>query len=335
MQVRLIRMAALAVLASVAVAGCGKYSISNIRSLKAFQDANSLYRKADYEAAIVRYEDAVRFNPDLGFAYFFLGNSYDSLYKPARQGEPENDANLPKAVENYRLAIQKMADATDPKEQEIRKLAYEFLIAAYGIDKLNDFEEAEPVAREMIAMEPDNPANYQALAGLYENQGMYEEAEAEFTNAINLNPSDPFGYQMLAGYYNRQGEFEKTMEAFMARAEMEPNNPEAWHTMSSFYQEKVFRDKTLPRAKQIEYINLGLEADDKALALNPEYFEALTYKNILLRMKAGFETTAAGQQALIDEADALRDRAMELQAQQQLDASAAAAAGSGGGGGGQ
>ena len=87
---------------SVGAAGCGKYSISNIRSLKAFQDANALYKKGEYSRAALRYTDAVTLNPDLGFAYFFLGNSYDNLYKPGRRGEAENDANLPKAAENYR-----------------------------------------------------------------------------------------------------------------------------------------------------------------------------------------------------------------------------------------
>ena len=118
MQGRWIRAAAL--IAGLAVAaGCGKYSISNIRSLKAFQDANNLYKKREYSAAAVRYQDAVRFNPDLGFAYFFLGNSYDNLYKPNKKGAPENEANLHKAVENYRIAIDKMANVTEPKEKEI------------------------------------------------------------------------------------------------------------------------------------------------------------------------------------------------------------------------
>jgi tetratricopeptide (TPR) repeat protein len=330
MQVRFIRMAAVAVLLSIAAAGCGKYSISNIRSLKAFKDANTLYRKADYRAAIERYEASVSFNPDLGFAYFFLGNSYDMLYKPTRKGEPENDANLPKAVENYRIAIEKLGASEDPQEREILKRSYEFLIAAYGSDKLDDFSKAEPVAREMIAVEPDNPANYQALGGLYERQERFDEAEAEFKKAIDVSPSDPYGYQMLAGYYNRLGQFEKTMEAFNARAEMEPNNPEAWHTMATFYQDNTSRNKSLSRAKQLEYITKGIEADDRALSLNPDYFEALTYKNILLRMAANLERNPAEQKRMIEEADRLRNRALEIQSQQQAaTAEAAKAAGSG------
>jgi tetratricopeptide (TPR) repeat protein len=326
-------MAAFAVMLSIAAAGCGKYSISNIRSLKAFQDANNLYKKGDYRAAIERYEASVRFNPDLGFAYFFLGNSYDNLYKASRKGEPENDANLGKAVENYRLAIQKLANTTDPQELEIRKRSYEFLILTYGSDKLDDFSKAEPIAREMIAVEPDNPTNYHNLGGLYEARGMYEEALAEFQKAVDVNPNDPYSYQMLAGFYNRQAQFDKTMEAFAQRAAMEPNNPEAWHTMATFYYDKALRDKTLPRAKQLEYVTKGIEADDKALALNPDYFEALSYKNILLRMLADPQLTrsAAEQKRLLDEADRLRNRALEIQKQQGEGAGGGAAAGSGAG----
>src|SRR4029450_7952577 len=82
MRARIIRLAVLVVAVAVGAAACGKYSISNIRSLKAFQDANALYKKGEYSRAAQRYTDAVTLNPDLGFAYFFLGNSYDNLYKP-------------------------------------------------------------------------------------------------------------------------------------------------------------------------------------------------------------------------------------------------------------
>lgn len=319
MHVRLTRVAALiAGIALVAplAAGCGKYSISNIRSLKAFQDANHLYKRREYSAAIERYQDAVRFNPDLGFAYFFLGNSYDNLYKPTRKDDPENVANLHKAVENYRMAIDKMQNVTEPKEKEIRKYSYEYLIAAYGSDKLNDFSKAEPVARELIALEPQEAYNYHLLGRLYEEQGMYQQAEDQFRKAIDLSPNDPSGYQMLAGYYFRQGDFEKTMAAFRERADREPNNPEAWHTIGTYYQDMVFRDKNLSRAKGREYTLLGIEAEDKALELNPEFYEALVFKGILLLQQAVFETNPAVQKQLTEQATALRLQHEEIKRKQ-------------------
>src|SRR6478672_10967418 len=89
-------------------AACGKYSINNLRATQAFQPANEQYKEAEWKSAIPEYPRAVTLNPHLGYAYFCLGNCYDNLYKPTTKGEPENDANLTKAVENYNLAINKL-----------------------------------------------------------------------------------------------------------------------------------------------------------------------------------------------------------------------------------
>ena len=319
MRARFIQVAVLVAAVSVGAAGCGKYSISNIRSLKAFQDANALYKKGEYSRAAARYTDAVTLNPELGFAYFFLGNSYDNLYKPGRRGEPENDANLPKAAENYRLAVEKLSASTDPKEKEIRKLAFEYLIAVYGPDKLNDFSKAEPVAKQLISLDPNEPTSYHLLGRMYEDVGRYEEAEEMLQKAISLRPNDALGYALLAGYYNRQGQFEKTIEAWKTRAKAEPSNPEAWHTIAVYYFEKVHRDTAWVkdnRAKALEYVIDGIESENKALALNAQYFEALSYKNILLRQQAYFEKDPAKQKQLLQEADVLKAKAEDLQKKQ-------------------
>ncbi len=297
MRARFIQVAVVVISVSVAAAGCGKYSISNIRSLKAFQDANVLYKKGEYSRAAVRYTDAVTLNPDLGFAYFFLGNSYDNLYKPGRRGEPENDANLPKAAENYRLAVEKMSGSTDPKEQEIRKLAFEYLIAVYGPEKLNDFSKAEPVARQLIAIDPNEPTGYQTLGRMYEDVGRYEEAEQMIQKAISLRPNDALGYMLLAGYYNRQGEFDKTIDAWKARAKAEPNNPEAWHTIAVYYFDKLHRDAAFVkdnRARALEYVLDGIETENKALALNSRVLRGLGLQEHPAP-PAGFAREGSGQ----------------------------------------
>ena len=314
MQFRFTRIVVLAVGLAVAASACGKYSISSIRSLKAFKDGAGLYQKGAYRDAVPLFENAIALNPEFGFSYFFLGNSYDSLYKASRKGEPENDAMLPKAVENYRKAIEKLSTSAEPQAAQFRKLSYEYLIAAYGSDKLNDFSQAEPLAKELIAFAPNEPTNYQALAKLYEDQGQYDEAEAMFQKATEVKPDDPTGYQLLAGYYNRQGQFDKTIEAFQRRAAMEPNNPEAWHTVGTYYYDKVLRDKSLAKDIGKKYVLNGIKAEDTALALNPNYFEAVTYKNLLIRLQANLDP--ANSKSLLIEADKLRDRALALQAKQ-------------------
>jgi hypothetical protein len=58
-----------------------------------------------------------------------------------------------------------------------------------------------------------------------------------------------------------------------------------------------------------------LAAEDKALALKPDYIDALTYKNLLLRLQANLEKDPKVQKELLSEADKLRDRAIQLQKQ--------------------
>ena len=320
MQSRFIRLILFVVAVCGVAAGCGKYSIGNIRSAKAFQDANAMYKKADYKGAVERYEDSIRFNPELGFAYFFLGNSYDQMYRPAKKGDKENDNYLQLAAQHYRTAIDKLATTKDPKEQEIRRYSFEYLIALYAADKLNDFSKAEPVAKELINVDPTNQAPYQMLARLYEDQGRFEEAEAFLLQAIDKAPKESTGYQLLAGFYNRQGEFEKTMAAWNKRAEMEPNNPEAWHTIGVYYQDKVFKDKKLSRDVGKDYAIKGIAAEDKALAINPEYTDAMVYKNILMRHQALYERDPKVQKQLSDDAEKLLQKAMALQKKQTADA---------------
>jgi hypothetical protein len=55
-----------------------------------------------------------------------------------------------------------------------------------------------------------------------------------------------------------------------------------------------------------------MEAIDKAIKIRPDYVEAIVYKNLLLRLQANLETNPARQQALIKQADQLRDQADEI-----------------------
>jgi tetratricopeptide (TPR) repeat protein len=292
-----------------ATAGCGKYSYGNLKAMKAFKDANLAYQAQDWKKAVARYEDAIRSNPELNAGgvtpYFFLANSYDNLYKPARAGEAENDSYIQKAIENYKISAQKDTG-------QMRTRAMEYLVAAYGPEKLNDPAQAEPLVNQMIQMDPNEAANYFYLAQIYENAGRYEDAEQTLLKAKGVKPNDPVVYTTLSGFYNRQGDFPKTMEALHQAADLEPNNPEGYHRLAVFYWEKAFRDHRLAKPEKVKYLQQGVDAEDKALSLNPNYAEALTYKNILLRLQANETTDLKERERLLREADRLRERAIEL-----------------------
>jgi len=298
---------------SVASIGCAK--VGEIKAKKAFKSANQAYQAQDYKKAAALYEETVEADPGLAQAYFYLGNSYDNLYKPSKKGEPENDALLTKAVDNYQKASEKLASSTEPANKKLGTLSLQYLVASYGLDKLNDPAKAEPVVQKMIQLEPGEPANYFALAKIYEDAGAYEEAEKVLQMAKEAKPSDPTVYMTLAGYYNRQGRFDKTIEALEERAQKEPNNPEAFYTIATYYWDEAYRDFKLKENEKREYVGKGVEAVDHALQIKPDYTEALVYKNLLLRLQANLEKDPAKQQQLLKEADRLRDKAQELRKQ--------------------
>jgi tetratricopeptide (TPR) repeat protein len=283
--------------AAIGLAGAGTSACNYLGTLKAqmaFKDANAAYQTQDYKKAIEKYKEALQHKPDLAVAYFYLGNSYDNLYKPARKGEPANDANLTEAVNYYRKATETIED---PK---LRKLSYEYLLNSYGAEKLNDPTQAEPIVRKMIEMEPDEPSNYYALAKIYEDAGNYEEAEKMLIAARDRRPKDSTTYMQLAGFYN----------------------PEAYYTIATYLWDKTFRDFRLKDAEKRTYVEKGIEATDKAIAIKDDYLEAIVYKGLLLRLQANLEKDRAKQQALLREADALRDRAKALQKAKQAGAGA-------------
>ena len=304
-----LRFSTLLVVASVSVSlvSCGY--IGTLQARKIFKDANSLYSRQDYRAAAEKYEEVISNDPNLTTAYFYLGNSYDNLYKSSAAGELENDQFIQSAIEAYRISSER---ETDPA---LRKLSLQYLAAAYGPDKLNDPGSAEPIIRNMIELEPNESGNYFVLSKIYEDSGRYDDAEGTLNKAKAANPGDPAVYLQLAGFYNRLGEFELTIEALTERAMREDTNPEAYYTIATFYWEKAFRDFRLTDEEKLDHILKGLEAVDKAIALKDDYMEALTYKNILLRMEANMEKDQDRVKVLIAEADELRDRAEELRAQ--------------------
>jgi len=295
------RRALLAIIAvATFAAACGQ--VGELRARKAFKDANQKYQAGDYKAAADLYEETIKANPDANQAYFYLGNSYENQFKAAKKGEPANDEFLNKAVKNYELSAQKLANATDPNDKLLARRSLEYLALVYGADKLNDPSKAEPIVQKMIDIDPTEPTNYFALAKIYEDAGDYDRAEATYLKAQAAKPNDPVVYTTLATYYNKQHMFDKTMEALNMRAEKEPTNPEAFHTIASYYWDEARNDKKLKPEQKREYILLGLKASDKAIQLKPDYVEAIVFKGLLLREQALVEKDPAKQKALIDEA---------------------------------
>ena len=325
MKRNLIRLAVIA-LTIIPLSGCEFFS--ELGAVRTFQDANQAYARGLYEEAVELYGEVLTVIDESGGesdlaqnlvpAYFYIANSYDSLYKPGGQ-DAENLQHLEDAIRFYELAIEQIPDPS------LNLLSMQYLVAAFGPDKLNDPSRSEPVLRTMILDDPENPDNYFRLAQLYEEAGLFDDAESIYQAVQTFRNDDAVVYLQLAGFYNRAGEFDLTIDALEQRAQIEPDNPEAFYTISTFYWEKAFRDFRITQDQKREYVMAGLDASDRALALNDRYVDALIYKNILLRMQANDTEDLDEQSALIAEADELRGMAEQLQKEQQEGAGSAGA----------
>ena len=309
MQLETRTAAALAMTAMIGLSStvaCSK--VGELKARMTFKEANESYQAKNYPRAAQLYEQTLQNNPDQAQVYFFLGNSYDNLYKPGLT-TPDNEANLNKAIQNYQLAADKLAN---PEDAKLKVLALQYLAAVYGSDKLDDPGKAEPVIQRLIQMDPGNPDNYVRLGTIYEDAGFYPDAEEMLVKAKEVKPSDPNVYNQLAGFYKRQDQLDKTIDALEQRAKLEPNNPEAAYMISTYYWDNAQHNVALKDSEKRENVEKGLAAVDKALQIRPDYMEAMVYKGLLLRTQAPLEKDPAKQQALLKEANLLHDKAEDL-----------------------
>jgi TonB family protein len=175
----------------------------------------------------------------------------------------------------------------------------------------------EATLKRNIQLNPKDLTNYYVLGMVYEKSGDLVKAAATYEAAIKAVPSDMNAYLQATGFYSRTGNFDKVVETLNRLIALNPQNPVPYYTKSSYLWEKAYRGTNLSAGQKLTYLQGGLQAVDRAIALNPEFYEALTYKNLLLRSQALLETDPDVQTTLLAEADNLRNRAVEIRMARQ------------------
>ena len=92
----------------------------------------------------------------------------------------------------------------------------------------------------------------------------------------------------------------------------EPVSTVDLHRRAVEYQDKARVDSALTPEDRLKLIAAAIAYEDRALALEPNFVDALVYKNILLRMQANLTADPQERKALLAEADELRSRAIAL-----------------------
>ena len=167
--------------------------------------------------------------------------------------------------------------------------------------------------KKAIAAAPTSSITlYYELAKIQENRGAKAEAEATYLAGRQAFPQHYGIVGQLVAFYTRNNQFDKGVALLEEVAAADPSNATGHTLLATYYEEKVRKDQQLSPTERATYMQAGIAAADRALTFNPDYIDAMVYKNILLRHQAKYETDAARRAGLIAEADALRDRAMEL-----------------------
>jgi len=250
-----------ALVLSVNLAAC-----SRINARLAIREANDLYEKQQYAAALKMYEKARKIDnsfPDLDrmVAYCNIG-----LYKPEAD-DPQNE---------------KYADAA------IRELQ--------GYLKKRP---ADTVARE-------------ALINMFLNANRISQAIDYFRNYLDAHPADLDSVKSIATLYAKQGNFAESLNWYEKITLIDSKNPESQYVLGVVLYETVAKNPPADPAEKLALIEKGKTVLQKAIDMRPDYFEAMAYLNLLFRQQALVETDPVRQQALIAQADAIRNQAVAI-----------------------
>jgi tetratricopeptide (TPR) repeat protein len=120
-----------------------------------------------------------------------------------------------------------------------------------------------------------------------DNVKFAENAIKTFESVANKDPKNTNAIAGLAGMYQSLHKYDKAREYYKKQTEIEPDNPVPYYAIGSTDWILVYnKQNPLPDDQKAELITEGLLYVDKALEKNPNYEEAMTYKNLLLRQKA-------------------------------------------------
>ena len=126
-----------------------------------------------------------------------------------------------------------------------------------------------------------------------ENQKFADLAIETFSKVLQRDANNVTATGGLASIYQNTNQFQKAREFYLKNASLEPTNPLPFYAVGSVDWIMVFnKNNPPPLEEQAKLVEEGLSNLDKALALNPTYEDAMTYKNLLYREKARLSTDA-------------------------------------------
>lgn len=149
-----------------------------------------------------------------------------------------------------------------------------------------------------------------------DSAGESDKAIAYLEKQLEKRPNDVGLILQIASLYQKKGEFTKSIEYLEKRAKLDPNNKEAWYTLGvNCWARSYHGGMMVSQEERKEVVDRGIEALQKALAIDPNYFDALSYINLLYIEKAkvlAAEGKSDEATKAMAKSDEYRKRAIEL-----------------------
>jgi len=145
-----------------------------------------------------------------------------------------------------------------------------------------------------------------------ENQKNADMAIATFEKVLQRDPNNTSAIAGLASIYQNTNQLQKAREYHQRNAQLNPTDPIPFYSIGSV-DWIIVADKAAPPPpeEQLKLVDEGLQNLDKALALNPDYEDAMSYKNLLYREKARLTENEEEKKQLIAMADEWFNKALE------------------------
>jgi len=133
-----------------------------------------------------------------------------------------------------------------------------------------------------------------------------------FDDVLKRDPNNVNALAQLASIYQNTHELQKSHDYYMKYAQLDASDPVPFYAIGSLDWIIVYdKNSPPPEDQQAKLIDEGLANLDKALALNPDYDDAMTYKNLLYREKARLADNEDDKKKLIAQADEWFNKSLE------------------------
>lgn len=233
------------------------------------------------------------------------------------------NAQFDTAVEDFKQAKQLDPDLVNARLYLATAYASQYIPGAPSDENMRHGQEAVEEYRQVLEKDANNINAIDGLASiLYQMAGQpfdpkkFEESKSYHERHIQLKPQDPQPYYSVGvidwalayrGNNEMRAEYNKAHINKQVR-DTDPLPPEV---------------RTAYTQKYGSMVDEGIKALQTAIQIKPDYDDAMTYLNLLLRRKADMVESAAERDALTKQADDLLDKVKELKQKRAEQAPAA------------